>query len=364
MKILLRNQNQDDWQLVESATYNQEKELHHLLYDSPSLISIEEIRPDSGPLVFAIREFGLSVGSIDLLAFSARGDIAIIECKLATNTEIKRKVIGQVLDYGAHLWEMQYDELDDKVREREGESLADLMQNAVDPAEWDEERFRSNVADTLSGGNFMLIIVVDEINDELSRIVSFMNVCGNPSFDFAALEMRRFQSDNSEMLVPRVIGPVRTTKSKSKTKAHRKWDESSFFLELETRFSAIEADVAKRILEWAYKKNIPVWWGEGTRTGSFVPTLNHKDQDHQLFAVYTYGTVEIYFQWYQYKAPFDDETKRLELLHRLNEIEGVDIPPDRITKRPNIKLSVFAEEDSMERLLTIYDWVVEEIKNS
>ena len=364
MKILLRNQDQDDWQLVESATYNQEKELHHLLYDSPSLISIDEIRPDSGPLVLAIRELGLSVGSIDLLAFSARGDIAVIECKLAANTEIKRKVIGQVLDYGAHLWEMQYDELDDKVREREGESLADLMQNAVNPAEWDEELFRNNVADTLSSGNFMLIIVVDEINDELSRIVSFMNVCRKPSFDFAALEMRRFQSDNSEMLVPRVFGPVRTTKTPPRPPVHKKWDEVSFFSELESRFSLVEVGVAKRILEWAYKNNIPVWWGEGTRTGSFVPTLKIMDRDYPLFAVYTYGKVEIYFQWYQYREPFDNEAKRLELLQKLNQFDGVDLPADSINRRPNINLSLFAEEESLDRLITIFDWIVEEFQTS
>ena len=364
MKILLRNQNEDNWQLVESASYNQEKELHHLLADSPGLIATDEIRPDSGPLVLTIREFGLQVGSIDLLAFSTRGDIAVIECKLASNAEIKRKVIGQVLDYGAHLWEMQYEDLDEKVREREGESLADLMHDAVQSAEWDEEGFRSNVADALASGNFMLIIVVDEINDELSRIVSFMNVCGNPSFDFAALEMRRFQSGESEMLVPRVFGPVRTKQSKPKTETRRKWDEDSFFLELETRFSAVEVGVAKQILDWAYKNSTRVSWGQGARNGSYVPILNYNDIEHQLFAVYTYSAVEMYFQWYQYKAPFDDEGKRIELLQKLNAIDKVDIPAEGIGRRPSISLTVLAEEGSVERFLSIFDWVVEEIQNS
>jgi hypothetical protein len=154
------------------------------------------------------------VGSIDLLAFTAEGDIAVIECKLATNAEIKCKVIGQSLDYAVHLWEMSYQELDEKVLERIGESLADAMQRVVNSPEWDEESFRSNVEEALAVGNFILMIIVDEINQELSRIVSFMNVCGSPSFDFAAMEMRRLQSGNLEMLLPLTIGPVYSAKEK------------------------------------------------------------------------------------------------------------------------------------------------------
>jgi len=38
MKILIRNQSGEDWQLVGSAAYSQEKELHRLLEESPDLI--------------------------------------------------------------------------------------------------------------------------------------------------------------------------------------------------------------------------------------------------------------------------------------------------------------------------------------
>ena len=41
-----------------------------------------------------------------------------------------------------------------------------------------------------------------------------------------------------------------------------------------------------------------IWWGEGTRDGSFVPIFRHKGIDHQLFAVYMYGRLETFFQHY------------------------------------------------------------------
>ncbi|HEY5902021.1 MAG TPA: hypothetical protein VIU39_05670 [Anaerolineales bacterium] len=55
-----------------------------------------EIQHGSGPLAVAVREFTLALGYIDLLAFTARGDVAIIECKLARNARAKREVIGQI----------------------------------------------------------------------------------------------------------------------------------------------------------------------------------------------------------------------------------------------------------------------------
>src|SRR5687767_14790951 len=127
MKILLRHGKDEEWHMVESAKYQNENELQKLLADSPSLISINDVRPGSGLLITAVREFPLEIGYVDLLAFSAQGDMAIIECKLADNLEIKRKVIGQTLEYGAHIWGMTYSDFDEKIRRRTGKNLATLV---------------------------------------------------------------------------------------------------------------------------------------------------------------------------------------------------------------------------------------------
>jgi hypothetical protein len=363
MKILIRGQADNQWHLVESAAYSKETELQQLLAESPGLISIGDVRPNAGPLVLAVREFGLPIGAIDLLAFSAEGDIAIIECKLASNSEVKRKVIGQVLEYGANLWEMRYEELDEGVHLRLGDNLAELVKNAVNSPEWDEENFRSNVDSSLASGNFILIIVVDEINEELARIVRFVNVCGSPSFEFAALEMRRFQAENAEMLVPRVFGPTQTSKPRPGVERGKQWDELSFFPELQRLHGDGPVRVARRILEWANHKG-KVWYGKGKVTGSFVPSLFHKDVEHLLFAVWTNGTVETYFYWYKTRPVFDLEEKRLELLNKLNQIEGLNIPPEAVDRRPTFKLSLLEPEKKLQQFLSAYDWYVQEILKS
>lgn len=361
MKILMRPHKGQKWKVVETTAYTDEKQLQKLLDDSPEIVSLDEIRPDSGPLVAAVREFNLPVGSIDILAFTARGDIAIIECKRAKNTQAKREVIGQILDYAAHLWETTYEVIDDKVKGSIGKSLADFV-HAKCGEGWDEEAFRANVRAGLADGSFILVIVVDEINDELNRIVRYVNAAGSPSFSFAALEMRRFVAGNAEMLVPHVFGAVVKTKPSAALK--NKWNADTFFPELFNRHGELAETTARSILAWAEVKKIRIWWGEGTRSGSFVPIYTQNGLDYQLFAVWTYGTVEIYFFWYQYKPPFESEEKRFEMLQHLNEIPGVNLPKEVIGRRPNIKLSVLSNGIALEKFFRVFQWYIEEVEKA
>jgi hypothetical protein len=203
MRIVVRSAQSKEWKLVESADYDDEAEMQKLLAESPSLIPMDEIREGISSLVVAIREFGLpGSGTTDLLAFSADGDIALIECKLAANQDIKRKVVGQILEYASYLWRMRYEEVDERVYQRTGQRLADMVAAAIGTEEWDEETFRSNVADALGRGSFILVIAVDEINEELGRTIEFLNLCTSAAFSFNALEMRRFQEGETERISP------------------------------------------------------------------------------------------------------------------------------------------------------------------
>jgi len=47
---LIRNGNKEKWQLVQSAGYEAESELQHLLAEQSSLISLNEVREGCGPL--------------------------------------------------------------------------------------------------------------------------------------------------------------------------------------------------------------------------------------------------------------------------------------------------------------------------
>ncbi|HRV96297.1 MAG TPA: hypothetical protein P5526_29360, partial [Anaerolineae bacterium] len=115
-------------------------------------------------------------------------------------------------------------------------------------------------------------------------------------------------------------------------------------------------------LAWVSSQGLRVWWGEGARTGSFVPVFDHNGQGYQLFAVATYGRMEVYFQWYQYKPPFDAEEKRRELRDKLNAVEGINFPPDAITRRPSFPLKLFENEQQGEQILAVFDWFIAEVR--
>jgi hypothetical protein len=295
MKILLRSGKNDAWKPVSSLAYGAEVELQKLLAQTPSLVSLEEIRPGSSPLIVAIEEYPLPIGSIDLLAFTAEGDIAIIECKLAANSEIKRKVIGQVLEYAAYLWKMSYEDLDQKVKIKTGQHLADLLGDSFAQPE-DEEVFRENIESALITGKFILVIVVDEINEELGRIVNYLNVCGNPSFAFSALEMRRYKKDELEMLVPHVLG-VPQVKVTSSNSGRIKWDEDSFFQSMKTSQPEKVVELARDLYTWSQANASHVAFG-AKPTGSFMYHLTAPNRPtSNVFCVYTDGGITLNFTY-------------------------------------------------------------------
>ena len=80
-----------------------------------------------------------------------------------------------------------------------------------------------------------------------------------------------------------------------------------------------------------------------------------------MFAAWSYRSVEIYFQWLLRKPPFDAESKRRELLWKLNQIP-VDLPENSITRRPTIYGGVWVQQNSLKAFLEAMEWVIREIK--
>lgn len=110
----------------------------------------------------------------------------------ASNQEIKRKVVGQILEYGAFLWKTDYREVNRRVRNRLGSDLVGLAGQKTGD-EWNEEIFRKNDTDCLKTGRFLLLIAVDEINEELLRTIKYVNQGEGSRFSLHALEMRLFR---------------------------------------------------------------------------------------------------------------------------------------------------------------------------
>ncbi|MBM9509318.1 GmrSD restriction endonuclease domain-containing protein [Actinacidiphila acididurans] len=82
-------------------------------------------------------------------------------------------------------------------------------------------------------------------------------------------------------------------------------------------------------------------------------------QSHLLWPVGIYpvsGTVEVVFQYLKSRSPFDDTEQRRELLRRLNEIDGIDLPEAKLELRPSFPVQVFAEHS--DEICQVLDWFV------
>jgi hypothetical protein len=198
MPILVRRKG-EKWQRANDLEFTEEAHLQKMLYEGPELISVH----DKAPAVF-IREAGLpGSGQTDLLGVDTEGNILIVETKLAKNSEIRRKVIGQILEYAAYLWRLSYDEFDELFVRREGKSIIELLSTKT-PEEI-PNRFRETVRANLSSGTFQLFIAVDKMNDELETIIDYVSTRG-PELKLQAIELRTYQLDDLEILAPQRHG--------------------------------------------------------------------------------------------------------------------------------------------------------------
>ncbi len=201
MAIVIRNQG-GKWEKTENVIFADEAQLQKLLYDSPELIPT---KVEDQAAIFT-REAGLpGSGFTDLVGVDAQGNILIVETKLARNGEIRRKVIGQVLEYAAYLWGMSFDDLDRFFLKREKKSLLNLLYEK-DPS-IDKDQLKQSVEGNLASGKFQLIIAVDTINPELEKIIAYVSSRGS-ELQLEALELGFYKQGQVEILVPQRYGQL------------------------------------------------------------------------------------------------------------------------------------------------------------
>jgi len=342
----------------------------------PNLFAGDQINPSEPRKWLLVRreaslpsdDSGAGRWFVDHLFLDQEGIPTIVEVKRSTDSRIRREVVGQMLDYAANAvvyWPIdmlraQFDTQCQTAGYDPVLRLAEFLGPDVDI-----ESFWQRTKTNLQAGKIRLLFVADQIPPELRRIVEFLNQQMDPA-EILALEIKQYVGEGLKTLVPNIIGQTMEAQQRKGVSkgAQVHWDEESFFNEFKQRNEADDLNTAKRILEWAKSSATWIYWGAGKKSGSFVPIQKVANIDNQLFAVYTYGSIEIYFQHYKNKPGFSSESKRLDLVDKLNAIQGVSIPTDAISRRPSIPLATFNDENKLSQLLAIFDWVIGEITKS
>lgn len=362
---------QDNEELIEMTeqTYESEKLLQTWLAQYPALLvgnQIDAKEPRRFLLIeqecgVPAREAGADRWSIDHLFIDQDAIPTIVEVKRSSDTRIRREVVGQMLDYAANAtehWRV------DHMRER---FAANCQRRGVDATRMlkeflgdstDPEEFWENANRNLQDRKLRLLFVADVIPTELQRIVEFLNEQMNHT-EVLAIEIKQFVGQQGlRSLVPRVIG--QTTTAQTVKGRRTTTNEEEFFTHLSER-SPEAAEVARKILDWALERGLPINW----RGSSFVPVVNYGGAfTHNPITVVgsrKIPRVAIKFGRMRNRQKLSVK-QRSELLRMLNEIPGVSLPSDCIEKFPNIPLLTLAAKGSVEKFLAAIEWSNDQVK--
>ncbi len=368
------------WQRAAESDLPDEDTLQRLIRDHPEVLPFDDLGDTVPPLLVVGRETALATGYADVVAVDPDGLVTIIEAKLDRNPEVKRKVVAQVLGYAASLWGLDYERFDLDVARKyfagpschrqdlRDAGLDDAMARFVDERTigdgWDKLAFRENLADNLRVGRFRLVIVVDKVNDELRRIVEYLNACTGPTFQILCAELRHFATEQARLLVPALIGAPSAKPAPTAQRTGPRWDEPGFLAEIESRHGPALRGVVQRLLDWTHKTFDWVYWGEG-QSGGFSARIRMRTQVGPApFVVYTYGRVEIGFQYLKGYPPYDEEFRREALRQELVKIAGVELSPQAVSKRPSFPLEVLQDPASCSAFCRIMERVAQDLRSS
>ena len=197
---------------LEEERFSTEDALQRLLAEHPELLDGEQMRPgDPRRWILITREQGVAdtAGgpprwSLDHLVIDQDATPTLVEVKRGDNSEVRRTVVGQMLDYAAHasrVWTA-----DELRRTFEGQPDADeRLADLLGGEQSDADEFWDDVARNLAAERLRLLFVADAIPDELAQVVEFLNR-QMPDVEVLAMELKQFRGESTQTLVPRVIG--------------------------------------------------------------------------------------------------------------------------------------------------------------
>lgn len=194
--------------MVQKSSFEKEDNLQEYIRQYPEAIPIYEIHQDKRLLVIA-REFETPSGPVDALAIDNDGDVYVVETKLYTNSD-KRRVVAQLLDYGASLWKHCSDfasfmlQIDIHAQKQWGRSLQEKIKEFFRLESDELGALMANIRDRLADGELKFVVLMDAMDDRLKQLITYINQ--KSKFDIYGVEVELYQYEDYEIVIPKVYG--------------------------------------------------------------------------------------------------------------------------------------------------------------
>ncbi len=190
-----------------------------------------------------------------------------MECKLARNVDVRRKVVGQVLDYASALCACR------PTKSRIGSSDSRARTPWMYSARGCETSTQSGItgsraalATTIDQGSFRLLIAVDAMDQGLKRIISYVNSRAGSSqqLKLVALTFPMYAQGGIEILVPESYGDEATTALSARARSkQREWSEPEFLELLTDAGHSVAREVAQDLISWMREHGTSPSFGHG-----------------------------------------------------------------------------------------------------
>jgi hypothetical protein len=319
-----------------------ESDLQDYLEKYPSIIPIEEVYENASQLTCIGREVPVASGAMDLLYIDQEGVLTIVETKLAKNPEIRRTVIGQLIEYASFVSQWKTEYIYEMVTNRLKQPL-DTSDFGYHIFKKTEDDFKHNIEENLKNGKIHLIIAVDELNESLRSTITFLNT--NSNFDIFLLQISSYEeSKDKKVLIPSIFGYAQKT---SRVKPPR-WEVETFFKNAKEKCEQKIVDAITKLYEFTKSNAYDISWGTGSSFGSFSFRKIIVGTPSSIFVVQSDG--RMYFGFGTMKNKGINEEILQSFRTKLNEIQGINISKEAAssTKYPYIKIELLTTPNSFE----------------
>lgn len=350
---------------LEETPYDSERILQELLAKHGDLLAgdqIDSTNPRRWLLIAReVPIMGESIDSprwsLDHLFLDQDAIPTLVEVKKGANTDLRRKIVGQMLDYAANaITYWQEDRLQATFLsrcEREGINPTKFLDDFLNE-ETTSDEFWYQAKNNLRLGRIRLIFISDVIPPELRRIIEFLNAQMDPAEVFA-IEVKQYKGEGTKTLVPQLIGQTEISRREKSLRrdSTKQWDQAEFLLALESNAGTKVRDFAEAFLRWIAPNVSLIWWGTGSREGGAIPTVVKDGTKYHLCRLSTRGWFVFRFDWLSRKPPFTNDSVRKCLLSRINEIPGLSVTDKVMTSRIRIRMDQLIDADASERLRSV-----------
>ncbi len=351
--------------------YDAESDLQQMIAEHPQLIPGEQINGENPRRWLLIqREATVNHGEqnskswyLDHLFLDQDGIPTIIEVKRSQSSEIRREIVGQILDYAANFsatWNAEaLQSRFESECEKAGTDPEEKLENFLRELRTSEE-YWMEVQDNIDQGRLRLIFAADYIPQELRKIAEFLNA-SMTNIEVYAVEIPQFKSakEGIRVLVPYLYGQtVKTRETKSKRTRQQRWDKKSFWNALNEMADEETVFTMRALLDWSRIHAEDTKWGSGENP-SFWPVVKVDGKDTGLFYV-TFDTMgrkgifDISFRCLEerFGLSYEEVTASLAL------IEGANFEP-KPRKTRQLDLSLLFKDESRRVFLDFYGEILE-----